>query len=79
MRLKKQQRFLKSKGKDMVRRSLRTLDKLEEAEEREKQEEEKRAAKAIAISFVPISDLLLTSNPFAKLEVPLLPPKVWDS
>jgi hypothetical protein len=56
--------------------SLKTLDKLEEAKEREKQEEEKHVAKATATLLVPTSDLLLTSNPFAKLEVPLLPPKV---
>jgi hypothetical protein len=56
--------------------SLKTLDKLEEAKEREKQEEEKRAAKATAILFVSFSNLLLLSNPFAKLKVPLLPPKV---
>jgi hypothetical protein len=73
---KKQKRFLKSKGKDMLCHSLKTLDKLEEAKEREKQEEEKRVAVAAATLFVPISNLLLTSNPFARLKVPLLPPKV---
>jgi hypothetical protein len=56
--------------------SLKTLDKLEEAKEREKQEEEKHAAKATATSFVLTNDPLLTSNPFARLKVPLLPPKV---
>jgi hypothetical protein len=61
----------------MLCRSLKTLDELEEAEEREKQEEEKRVAKATAVtSFVLTSNLLLTSNPLARLEVPLLPPKV---
>jgi hypothetical protein len=60
----------------MLCHSLKTLDKLEEAKEREKQEEEKRAAKAAATLFVLASDLLLTSNPFAKLKVPLLLPKV---
>jgi len=35
-RLEKQKKFLKSKGKDMVCRSLKTLDKLKEAEEKEK-------------------------------------------
>jgi hypothetical protein len=77
-RLKKQKRFLKSKSKDMLRRGLKTLDELEEAKEREKQEEEKHAAKAATTSFVPTSDLFLTSNPFARLKVPLLPPEVWD-
>ena len=35
-RLKKQKKFLKSKGKDMLCHSLKTLNKLEEAEEKEK-------------------------------------------
>jgi hypothetical protein len=60
----------------MLCRSLKTLNKLEETEEREKQEEEKHAAKATTTLFVPASNLLLISNPFARLEVPLLPPKV---
>jgi hypothetical protein len=55
---------------------LKTLDKLEEAKEREKQEEEKHATKTTITLFVLTSNLLLTSNPFAKLKVPLLPPKV---
>jgi hypothetical protein len=55
--------------------SLKTLDKLEEAKEREKQKEEKHVAKATTL-FVLITDFFLTSNPFAKLKVPLLPPKV---
>ena len=51
-RLKRQQEFLKTKGKDMVRRSLKTLDELEEVEERERQIEEERAAnKAAATTF----------------------------
>jgi hypothetical protein len=78
-RLKKQKRFLKSKGKDMLCCGLKTLDKLEEAEEREKQEEEKHTAKATATLFVSTSDFLLTSNSLARLKMPLLPPKVWDS
>jgi hypothetical protein len=40
--LKKQKRFLKSKSKDMLCYSLKTLNKLKKAKEREKQEEEKR-------------------------------------
>jgi hypothetical protein len=75
-RLKKQKRFLKSKGKDMLCHGLKTLNKLEEAKEREKQKEEKHATKVAATLFVPTSNLLLMSNPFAKLKVPLLPPKV---
>jgi hypothetical protein len=48
-RLEKQQEFLKSKGKDMVRRGLKTLDELEEVEERERQiETEHTAVKAAA-------------------------------
>jgi hypothetical protein len=60
----------------MLCHSLKTLDKLEKAKEREKQEEEKHVAKVTTTLFVPTSDLLLMSNPFAKLKVPLLPPKV---
>jgi hypothetical protein len=75
-RLEKQKRFLTSKGRDMLCYSLKTLDKLEEAKEREKQEEEKRAAKAATTLFVLTNNLLLTSDPFARLKVPLLPPKV---
>jgi hypothetical protein len=60
----------------MVCRGLRTLDKLEEAKERERQKEEKRTAKATATLFVLINALPLTSNPFAKLKLPLLLPKV---
>jgi hypothetical protein len=60
----------------MLYYSLKTLDKLEEAKEREKQEEEKRVAKATTTLFVLTNNLFLMSNPFAKLKVPLLPPKV---
>ena len=42
-RLKKQQEFLKSKGKDIVCYSLKTLNKLKEVKERERQIEIKRA------------------------------------
>jgi hypothetical protein len=48
-RLKKQKKFLKSKGKDMFCHKLKTLNKLKEAEAKEKQiEEERVAAKATA-------------------------------
>jgi hypothetical protein len=56
--------------------SLKTLDKLKAAKEREKQKEEKHIAKATVTLFALTSNLLLLSNPFAKLKVPLLPPKV---
>jgi hypothetical protein len=56
--------------------SLKTLDKLKETKEREKQKERKHVAKATVTLLVLISNLFLTSNPFAKLKVPLLPPKV---
>jgi hypothetical protein len=56
--------------------SLKTLDKLEKAKERERQEEEKHAAKAATTLFVLTNNLFLMSNPFARLKVPLLPPKV---
>jgi hypothetical protein len=74
-RLEKQKKFLKSKGKDMLRRGLKTLDELEEAEEKERQAEERSRAAAAAI---PTSAVQTQSDPFAGLEVPLLPPEVWD-
>jgi len=48
-RLKRQQEFLKSKGKDIVCYSLKTLNKLEKVKERERQIKLKyTAVKAIA-------------------------------
>jgi hypothetical protein len=79
-RLERQQEFLKSKGKDMVCRGLKTLDELEEAKERERQMESKQTAQAAMLSSGPRPDALAPrakSDPFASLEVPLLPPKVW--
>jgi hypothetical protein len=77
-RLEKQKKFLKSKGKDMVRRGLKTLDELEEAEEKERQMESERAtAEAAAMpSNVPVLSST-EADPFAGVEVPLLPPEVW--
>jgi hypothetical protein len=73
--LKRQQKFLKLKGKDMVRRSLKTLDKLEEAEEKEKQmERECVASKAAATAYALA---LLKPDPFARIEIPLLLLEVW--
>jgi hypothetical protein len=79
-RLEKQQEFLKSKGRDMVRRGLKTMDKLDEAEEKEKQIELERAATAAMLSSGSRPDVPAPgaeNDPFASLEVPLLPPKVW--
>jgi hypothetical protein len=74
--LKKQKRFLRSKSKDMLCHKLKILDKLEEAEEKKRQEEErKRVAEAAAT--LPTTNPSNLSDPFAKLEVLLLPPKVW--
>jgi hypothetical protein len=78
-RLKKQERFLKSKGKDMVRRRLKTMDKLNEVKEKEKQREAKQTAQAVMLSSGPRPDALAPrakSNPFASLGVPLLLPEV---
>jgi hypothetical protein len=78
--LEKQERFLKSKGKDMVCCSLKTIDKLDKAEEKERQKESKQAA----VAAMPSSSLTLyalalgvETNPFAGLEVLLLPLRVW--
>jgi hypothetical protein len=59
----------------MVRCSLKTLDKLEEVEEKEKQIEEERAAAKAATTARVLA--LLEPDPFAKIEILLLPPKVW--
>ena len=44
-RLEKEQEFLKKRGKDMLRRGLKTLDELDVAEENEQEEERRRASK----------------------------------
>jgi hypothetical protein len=78
-RLKKQERFLKSKGKDMVRRGLKTMDKLDEAKEKEKQMESEQAASAAMPSNNPTLCALALGakiDPFVGLEVLLLPPRV---
>jgi hypothetical protein len=77
-RLEKQQKFLRSRGKDMVRRGLKTLDELDEAEAKERQMESERATAEAAA--MPSNVLVLSSteaDPFAGVEVPLLPPEVW--
>ena len=72
--LKKQEKFLKSKGKDMVCYSLKTLDELEEAKEKERQIEEERAANKAAASL--FYALALEANPFTRIKIPLLPLEV---
>ena len=58
----------------MVCCGLKTLDELEEAEKKEKQIEKKRAAnKAAANLFYALAP---EADPFAGIEIPLLPPKV---
>ena len=76
--LKRQQEFLKSKGKDIVCRGLKTLNKLKEVKEREKQIKEERATiKATAkLSFALQAALKQFANPFAKIKILLLPLKV---
>jgi hypothetical protein len=60
------------KRKDIVCYSLRTLDELEEVEEREKQIETKRAAVA-----TQLYGQAAAANPFAEIEILLLPLEVW--
>jgi hypothetical protein len=75
--LKKQKKFLKSKGKDMVRCSLRTLDKLKKAKEKERQIETEHATTKAAAMLSNVLALLLTKvNPFVSVKIPLLPPEV---
>jgi hypothetical protein len=78
-RLEKQKLFLRSKSKDIVCCSLKTIDKLDKAEEKEKQIELKQAATAAMISNSPRPSALAPraeNNPFASLKVSLLPLKV---
>jgi hypothetical protein len=74
-RLKKQEKFLKSKGKDMVRRGLKTLDELEEVEEKERQMETERAT--VEAAATQVHGQAVAANPFAGIEILLLPPEVW--
>ena len=55
----------------MVRCSLKTLDELEKAEEKEKQIEEERAANEAAANL--FYALAPEADPFAGIEIPLLP------
>jgi DNA modification methylase len=77
--LKKQERFLKSKGKDIVCCSLKTLNELEEAEEKERQTETERAATVVTAkpSSAYVLALLVTeTDPFTELKALSLSPKV---
>jgi hypothetical protein len=71
--LKKQERFLKTKGKDIVCYSLKTLNKLEKAKEKERQIKIKRIATKAVVMLSNVLALLLTkANPFASVKVLLL-------
>jgi hypothetical protein len=77
--LEKQKRFLKSKDKDMVCYSLKTIDKLDNTKEKERQIESKQTATAAILSSSLTPYALaprVETNPFAGLEVLLLLPKV---
>jgi hypothetical protein len=59
---------------------LKTMDELDNAEEKEKQIELEQAATAAMLSSSPRLDALAPgakNDPFAGLEVPLLPLEVW--
>jgi hypothetical protein len=71
-RLKKQKRFLRERGKDMLTRGLKTLDELDEAEEKEKQEKEKAAAEAARLSSVVPGPETVSEDLFAFLADPSL-------
>jgi hypothetical protein len=58
----------------MVRRSLKTMDKLDKVEKKEKQIKLKQAA-TVAMLFNTLVLSVIETNPFASLEVLLLPPK----
>ena len=59
----------------MVCRSLKTLNELEELEERERQIETERAA--IEATATQVHGQAAVANPFARIKILLLPPKVW--
>jgi hypothetical protein len=64
----------------MIRRGLKTMNKLDAKEDKEKQKELKQAATAAMLSSSPRPNAPAPgaeNDPFASLEVPLLPPKVW--
>jgi len=68
MRLRKQKKMLRSRGKEMLRRGLKTLDELDAAEEEEREEnergEQRREAEAL-----PIPDTDVSSDPFSDLSL----------
>jgi CO dehydrogenase/acetyl-CoA synthase beta subunit len=76
-RLKKQKKFLKSKGKDMVRCGLKTMDELEEAEEKERLKRETAAMLSNQVAATSAPTLRAEFDLFAGLKVLLLPPRVW--
>jgi hypothetical protein len=59
----------------MVCHSLKILDKLEKAEAEEKQIEGGRATNKAATTTYALA--LLEPDPFTKIKIPLLLPKVW--
>ena len=73
-RLKKQEKFFKLKGKDIICYSLKTLNELEEVKERERQIKTKRAA--IKATASQVYSQAAVANPFAKIKILLLPLEV---
>jgi hypothetical protein len=57
----------------MLCQGLKTIDKLDKAKEKEKQIETECAAKAAATQ---VHGQAAEANPFARIKIPLLPPKV---
>ena len=54
LRLRKQQKLLKTRGAEMLRRGLQSLDELEEIEEKERKERGDRAGSASANADDPV-------------------------
>jgi hypothetical protein len=64
MRLERQQQFLRQRGKDMLKRGLKTMDELDAAEEKERKDKEREErlqaeANAAALAFPLVPDGLL--------------------
>ena len=87
LRLRKQKKFLRTRGKEMLRRGLKTLDELDEMEEKEKKEKEEaelheQQAQATTASNSAPDDLSGDPAGFSGVafgvEVPLSP-SFWES
>ncbi|OBT40809.1 hypothetical protein VE00_08918 [Pseudogymnoascus sp. WSF 3629] len=77
LHLRKQKRLIRTRGKDMLRRGLKTLDELDAAEEADRVAAEKQAEEAA--SAQPSSEPLApTDEPFVPFDPAGLSPSCWS-